>query len=371
MLRRHTSAFVKFLIGAAAALLVGQTAHAQLAAIYPTQRLPYPPSSAPQPAQPARFGELAVTDGQTILVTVSEGPAAYTFRRNASGQRWIYDSALAPSEGTATGGGAVRGGIALVQGIIGSESVVFVFLRSQGVWSQTQTISAIVSGLSIGPDYIVISDLSADDFRGALFIYSESGAGTYVFDSKLAVADAGPGYMVGANPIADHDTVLAAAPGGATVSAFVRTGGFWSVQAVLGPTFGIDPFYAFSGNRAFLLNGLPGPPREFVRRNGTWTAGDELIHPQDPSIALFPHIAMDGRRVIAAEGSAESAFLFELGNGRWLATAELKRTGAGCAFGFKLSTAGKVATSTCPDASTGHPVFDGRVLVYELPQLSN
>jgi hypothetical protein len=67
---------VNVLIGAGA-LIFTPIAQAQLPVIYPTQLLPLPPHSAPQPAQPARFGDLVATDGRTILVSAADGPAAY------------------------------------------------------------------------------------------------------------------------------------------------------------------------------------------------------------------------------------------------------------------------------------------------------
>jgi hypothetical protein len=211
---------------------------------------------------------------------------------------------------------------------------------------------------------MAIGDLSVDDFRGAVSIYNEAGAGTYAFDSQLKGAGAGPGFLLGFNATADGNTVLAAAPGGALVSVFVRTGGLWSEQAQLAPNGGGATF-AFSGDRAFLDGSM-----EFIRHDGTWTAGDQLIHPQDPGNGLgcgsTPQDAMDGKRLIAMECVGESAFLWELRDGTWQATAELKQAKARCGD-FKLSISGTVALVACPTAATAHPVFDGLVRVYELP----
>lgn len=347
---------------AAGALLCIPIAHGELPVIYPTQLLPLPPHSAPQPDQPVLFGDLAVTDGQTILVSTSGAPAAYVYVRNPSGRRWVYKTALVPNETAITRARAVRGNIVLVDSV-GSEVAVFVFHRSQGQWTQTQTIAATQpAGNSIGPDYIAIGDWSVDDFRGAVLIYNESGAGTYVFDSQLTAANSVPGSILGFSPIADRDTVLAAAPGNGGVSVFARTGGLWSEQALLAPNGGGASF-AFSGDRAFLAG-----PREWIRHDGTWTEGDQLIHPQDPGNGLgCAPTAMDGKRLIAMECVGESAFLWELRDGTWQATAELKQAKAGCGD-FTLSIGGTVALVACPTVATAHPVFDGLVRVYELPQ---
>jgi len=76
---------------------------------------------------------------------------------------------------------------------------------------------------------------------------------------------------------------------------------------------------------------------------------------------------MDGTRLIAVESVGESAFLWELRDGTWQATAELKQARARCGE-FRLSIAGTVALVACPTVATAHPVFDGLVRVYELPQ---
>lgn len=351
----------------AGALLCMPVAHAELSVIYPTQLLPLPPHHAPQPDQPVLFGDLAVTDGRTILVSTSGAPAAYLYVRNPSGKKWVYETALVPNEAAIVRARAVRGNTALVDSFSGSEAAVFVFNRSQGRWTPTQTITtANPVGSSIGPDYIAIGDWSIDDARGAVLIYNKSGTGTYVFDSLLTAADVGPGYSLGFNPIADRDTVLAAAPGGALVNVFVRTGGLWSEQARLAPNDFFATF-AFSGDRAFLYG-----PREFIRLDGTWTAGSVLIHPLDPANGLFAATtAMDGTRLIAAESVGDSVFLWELRNGTWQATAELKQARALCGFEFTLSLAGTVALVACPGVPTRHPVFDGLVRVFELPQFSS
>ena len=213
------------------------------------------------------------TDGRTILVSAANGPAAYIYVRNPSGKKWVYDSAVVPHEAGFVRASAVRDNIALVESFTESETAVFVYHRSQGRWTQTQTITATQPvGNAIGPDYIAIGDWSVDDARGAVLIYSESGAGTYVFDSQLNddPATVGPGHSLGFNPIADRDTVMAAAPGNGWVSVFVRTGGLWSEQAQLAPVSASATF-PFSGDRAFLFG-----PREFIRHDGTWTAGNVL-----------------------------------------------------------------------------------------------
>jgi hypothetical protein len=357
---RRNPKLLNLLIAAGAPLCVS-IGHAELPLIYPSQNLPLPPRSAPQPFERGRFGDLAVTDGETILVSAGDGPAAYVYGRNPSGPRWVYKTALVPNEAAPARARSVRGNIALVESSTESEAAVFVFNRSQGQWTQTQAISTpFPVGASIGPDYIAIGDWSINDAHGAVLIYNAAGAGTYAFDSQLEAANAVPGFSLGFNAIADRDTVLAAAPGDIMVSAFARTGGLWSEQAQLRPG-NADASFAFSGDRAFVAG-----PLEFIRQDGTWTAGDVLIHPLNPDKRLF-RVAMDGTRLIAAESDGESAFLWELHDGTWQPTAELKQAKARCGE-FTLWIGGRVALVACPGVASPHPVFDGLVRVYELPQ---
>jgi hypothetical protein len=105
-----------------------------------------------------------------------------------------------------------------------------------------------------------------------------------------------------------------------------------------------------------------------------WHFDQELTHPLSPNGQLDLAIAMDGRRLIVADRDSESAFLFELRDGGWHATAELKGAkdsacGSGAHTVAYFELAGSVALSACPDRPTGHPAFDGQVLIYELPPL--
>lgn len=383
MARRNAS-FASLLIGAGSVLFI-PIAQAQLTSIRPSQQLPMPPNTAPQPTEEARFGEFVTTDGQTILVTVSQGPAVYTYVRKKPSKKWVFEAALAPADGTTSLSGAVRGNVAAVGGTVGTENAVFVFLRSQGQWLQTQTITGFdfsvqFNMIALGPDYLAIGDFGVNDFIGAVHIYSQTGAGTYAFDSTLTTSDpaAVPGWLLGFSPIASGDTVTAAAPGGQRVHVFARANGLWTEQAELNmPTL---PLYGFSGDRVLIgrsdVVGQPGRVGEFVRSGGVWTAGDVLVHPQEPDKGLSGLISMDGARAVVSEsslaGPAKDALGFELGSAEWVATTRLLDTNLPeCNNGFvavSLAMAGRLVAASCPGAPSGHPVFEGRVSVYDLPE---
>jgi hypothetical protein len=383
----HCNACFARMLMSASALLFVPIAQAQIASIRPSQHLPMPPPSAPQPAEQARFGEYVATDGQTILVTVSQGPAAYTYVRRVPGRRWAFAAALAPAEGTTGLSGAIRGNVAAVSGTVGERNAVFIFLRTQGQWVQTQTITGFdfsvqFNMIALGTNYLAIGDFGVNDFRGGVHIYNQIGPGTYAFDTTLTTADptAGPGWVLGFSTIASGDTVTSAAPGGQKLHAFVRADGLWTEQAEL--DLRSIPQYGFSGDRILLplgqAAGQPARVQEFVRSGGAWTVGGQLINPQEPDKGLGMPASIDGARAVASEssqvGPVEDAIAFELGSAGWVATTRLLDANlpecfaSGGSIPVTLAITGTLVAATCPDASNPHPVFEGRVRVYDLPQ---
>ncbi|HET9445668.1 MAG TPA: hypothetical protein VFO35_05385 [Steroidobacteraceae bacterium] len=373
----------RMLIGAGALLLIAN-AHAQVTALRASQRLPMPPISAPQPTQEARFGEYVATDGQTLLVTVSEGPAAYTYVKKMPGKKWAFEGALAPVEGTTALSGAVRGNIAAVGGVVGEENAVFIFARTQGQWLQTQTITGFdfsvqFNMIALGADYLAIGDFGFNDFRGGVHIYNQTGAGTYELSAVLTPGDpnAPQGWLLGFLPIASGDTLTVAAPGGEKVHVFVRTGGVWTEEAQLNLLS--NPSYAFSGDRILLpegqVVGQSSRVQEFLRSGGVWSPGGELINPRDPEFGLGTPVSIDGVRAVAGEASqdvpTEDALVFELGSAGWAPTARLRDAILLECRGLTdvtLAIAGRSVVASCPNGRNGHPAFEGYVTVYDLPQ---
>lgn len=361
------------LIFLAVSALVVPVAHARLPVIRHQQRLPMPPLSAPRPVNPqgSHFGEFAVTDGHTIVVTVDFGPAAYAYVKDATG-RWVYENALVvPAGFFASTGAAVRGNVALVQGRSGvnSEPFIFVFVRAGGQWTHTQTLpgpdaNGTVIGFGLGRGYLAVGDINANDAVGVVHIYNEAGPGTYVFNTDLTSAAASPGWLIGYHVVVDGDTVMAAAPGNRVAAAFARAAGVWSEQGVLTPNGIFMWLFGLSGNRAVLM----GDAEEFVRRNGVWQKGATLVHPSDPRRRVGSPMAIDGRRLLLSEQGSENALLFELQNGTWRATGVV-RNANDAACGGTISLVGTLALAACSRIPTPDYDLDGRVLVYELPPL--
>ena len=384
MLKQHVFLFT-CVLAALAPALAGQAAHAQLASIHPQQSLPTPPD--PDPPTALRFGALAVTDGRTILVSVENGPAAYAYSKNSRG-RWVYEATLAaaPPQGIASTGIAVRGKTALVQGTIREVGapqetfVAFVFRHRKGAWTYTQTLANAGltlgrrSPLAVGHNFAAVGSFIADNFNGAVFVYDRVGAGTYVFDTKLAPAAAAPLAFTGATVIVDGNRLLAysGGVGNNIISSFVRTGGVWFEEPSLRlPDGGVlSPDFGFSGKRAVVPAVLPpGPARVFVRdHDGIWSVEQALTNPVEPQANLGPKAAMDGRRLLITDTSRKAVYVFERHKANWVATAQLVLPTA-CESLPTVALSGRLAVVACLDVDIADPVWHGQVLVYELAAL--
>jgi len=375
---------------AALALFGSHAAVAQLPVIQPTQHLQPPPDPAPGgiPDAQAQFGWAAATDGETAIITVDHGRAAYAYRKNTHG-RWIYQGALAaPAEGYTSYGAALHGNTALVHGSINSQGAVFVFHRAQGVWTHTQTLPADTAvpwasqQIALTDTYAAVGQGSANDCRGGTLIYDKIGAGTYNFSTNLYVNGSEECSFYGVAIAAKGNWVLTYGTGAGNMGTFAREGGVWSEQSKLSyPNSDIDRAFPFDGRRAILSTNVrrdddPMNPIVLVKSNGAWSQEQTLQHPYDSNKKLGTPTDIDGNRLVVGERNGltgNKAFVFERVNGVWTATAELGGNPiADCgASDFmpnaRLSIAGNTVFATCPTTATPNPVFDGRVLVYELP----
>jgi hypothetical protein len=382
------SRFVRATCGVLA-WVASHAALAQLPVIQPTQRLQPPPDPAPGGTATAQvqFGWIAAVDGDTAIITVDRGHAAYAYRKNANG-RWVYQAALeVPPGGYATFGAAIHGDTALVHGEINSQGAVFVFHRAQGVWTHTQTLPAgfaypqahHVDALT--GSYAAVGDSSANDCRGGTLIYDKVGAGTYNFSTNLFVSDSQECSFYGVAMAAKGNWVLTYGTGSENIGTFSRDGGVWSEQTQLAyPGSSMIPVFPYDGRRAVLSAATryendPLNPIVMLRSNGVWSQEQTLQHPYDLNSKLGVPAAIEGNRIVVQELNAltdNRVFLFERVQGVWTATAELGGNviqDCGSTNGVpdaQLSIAGNTVIATCPTKVTPDPVFDGRVLVYEL-----
>jgi hypothetical protein len=374
----HRTFLLSCVIAAFTATLAVQSAYAQLSIIHPQQFLPTPPD--PDPSESFfRYGALAVTDGKTILVSVEIGRTAYAYSKSSHG-RWVYESTLtvpAPQD-TASTGIAVRGNTALVQGSTPTGRAAFVFQRRRGVWTYTQTLSNASgslfrrSPLALGHDFAAVGSYETDDLAGAVFIYDKAGAERYVFGTKLAPATATRLDFTGATVVVDRNSLLTWS--GRTISSFVREGAVWLEEPSLRlPSGGVlSPDFGYSGNRAVVSGFIGGgePARVFIRdHDGIWSVEQTLTNPVDPQTNLGPKAAIDGRRLLITDTSRGAVYVFERHKAIWVATAELALPSS-CEPLPTVALSRRLAVVACQNLDTGDPIWQGRVLIYELSVLS-
>ncbi len=385
-LRFHTARGLAALIGG---LLLSTSAFAQLPVLQPEQHLRLPPDPAPQEPEdlPVYFGQRIYTDGDTAIVTVDEGHAAYAYVKNGNG-KWVYQDALVVPAGYASTGAAIHNNVALVEGLVDSVGVTYVFYRTNGQWSLTQTLpgsgqpNTFQAYVAVGDNYLAIGQPNFDGYKGGIAIYDAVGAGTYNYNTTLQTAGAGEGYLTGVDTQIDGDTVAAFTPEIGAVSVFVRTGGVWSQQALLTRTDGFQlRSFALDNRRIVLvaeghIQGQANNPQVFVRHSGNWSLEQELVHPSDPVTPLAPVLGFSGKRILVGDSISNTAFLYERGPSGWNPVAELPKVkpqtcsldGDGVRY-TRFALSGRTAFAACASKVTADPRFDGRVLVYRLPAI--
>jgi FG-GAP repeat protein/thrombospondin type 3 repeat protein len=198
------------------------------------------------------FGRSVAISGETLAVgaegDVAFRGSAYVFVR--SGGVWNEQQKLTASDGATFdqfGRSVAIDGDTLAVGAVGDDSnrgSAYVFVRSGGVWSEQQKLTASdgTAGANFGRpvaisgDTLVVGAVAANVFRGSAYVFVRSG-GVWSEQQKLTAGDGTPGVQFGRSVAIDGDTLVVGAGGddGGRGSAFVfvRSGGVWSEQQKL------------------------------------------------------------------------------------------------------------------------------------------
>ncbi len=238
--------------------------------------------------------------------------SAYVYVR--SGNQWIEQQKLTPSDGAATDqfGNAVAisgntiavGRYNTTTGQNRADGKVYIFTRSGSLWTETQTLVSddILQGDSFGYSLAFEGDtlavgarnkqIGTNFFQGAAYIFTRpSGSGSFTQQAKLTASDGGFSDFFGESVALSGDTAIIGsvndfgtpnALGKAYV--FVRNGSAWSEQQILQATGG-SPNDAFgvsvsvSGDYALIgantepigSSGELGAAYVFVRNGTVWT----------------------------------------------------------------------------------------------------
>ncbi len=238
--------------------------------------------------------------------------SAYVYVR--SGNTWIEQQKLAPSDGATTdqfgyavainGNTIAVGRYNTTTGQNRADGKVYIFTRSGSVWTETQSLVSddIAQGDSFGyalafeGDTLAVGarnkQVGANLFQGAAYIFTRpSIGGNFTQQTKLIASDGGFADFFGESVALSGDTAVigsvndfgtANALGKAYV--FVRNGSMWSQQQILQATGG-SPNDAFgvsvsvSGDYALIgantepigTSGELGAAYVFVRNGTVWT----------------------------------------------------------------------------------------------------
>ncbi|MDI1447768.1 hypothetical protein [Polyangium sp. 6x1] len=276
--------------------------------------------TAPDGAPSDFFGRSVALSGDTAIVgapdedtTGTDAGAAYVFVRTNGA--WGFEQKLVASDG---GPGqwfgfdvAVDGDVAVVgspkaDGAMSASGAVYVFVRTNGVWTEQQKVFASdgTSGDTMGQAVAfaggtLVAGAPAEGTKGAdagaVYVFGEKG-GVFTQQKKLLAADGQAGDELGASVGFSGQTVIAGAPGeddaGAGAGAayvFVGAGPVWSQQKkfVAGDGQAGDAFgsaVAIEGDTAIVgaplanaAGGDAGAGYAFARVGLTWAEAGKLV----------------------------------------------------------------------------------------------
>lgn len=242
----------------------------------------------------------------------------------------------------------------------------YVFVRSNGVWSQQAKLTAndaaaadhFGASVSISSDTIVVGAYSANVGAGAAYVFVRNGT-VWSQQAKLTANDAASSNQLGFSVAISGDTVLAGAIlGDGPVSnsgaayVFVRSGTTWTQQGKLLATDGAngDKFgtsVAISGDTALI--GAPyddnsagndaGGAYVFIRSGTAWTQQAKLAPADLAALDGFgSSVALDGETAFVSSPNANVGTGF--GGG---AAYVFTRSGAVWSFQARLSASDSAA----------------------------
>ncbi|AKF10305.1 FG-GAP repeat protein [Sandaracinus amylolyticus] len=286
--------------------------------------------ASPSPAD-EQFGDDVAIDGSTIVVgaPLDHQPGAVRAGRvyvlTPSDGAWASVAQLA-SPGThqaweAFGGAVAIDGDTIVVGAVDRDAgavvdagAAFVFTRSGGTWSFTQTLTApspvasdkMGSAVAIAGDTIAVSALRRNVGRaidaGAVFVYQRSGS-SWSLVQTLTATDAGPSDLFGTSVALEVDA---------------ETG---DRRLVVGAESDDAPGFANAG-AAYVFEAPAG---------GSFAQTAKLVASDPAANAIFgTDVALSGDRIVVgasgASKSAGAAYVFAASAGSWAQVVRLDRS---------------------------------------------
>jgi hypothetical protein len=365
------------------------------------------------------FGKSVAISGDTAIVGAhgddfgasADQGSAYVFVR--SGGVWTQEQKLTASDGRVSDefgwSVAISGDTAIVGapgddfGPQGSQGSAYVFVRSGGVWTEEQKLAASDGGVSdefgwsvaIGGDTVVVGargdHVGANGFQGSAYVFVRSG-GVWTQEQKLTASDGAFVDRFGSSVAIGTDTAVVGArlddvgANGDQGSAYVfaRSGGVWTQEQKLTASDGaaseqFGSSVAIGGDT--IVAGAPfdaqGSGYVFVRSGGVWMEQQKLTASDGGAFDQFGwSVAIGGDTIVAgaptdavgANGLQGSGYVFARSGGVW--TEEQKLTasdgGTGDRFGSSVAINGDTIVAGAPDDDVGANLDQGSVYVFEL-----
>jgi len=261
----------------------------------------------------------------------------------------------------------------------------YVFVRSGGVWTQQQELTAsdgaandnFGASVSVSEDTAVVGAFGDDDAgsgSGSAYVFVRSG-GVWTQQQKLTASDAAANDVFGASVSVSGDTAVVGATnddnaGGIDAGSayvFVRSGGVWTQQQKLTASDAAagDGFaYSVSVSGDTAVVGAPhddnaggtdaGSAYVFVRSSGVWTQQQKLIASDAAAsdgfgfgVSLSGDTAVVGAVLDDNAGGADagSAYVFVRSGGVWTQQQKLTASdgAAHASFGYSVSLSGDTA----------------------------
>jgi uncharacterized protein (TIGR03437 family) len=269
--------------------------------------------------------------GDTVLIGAAGHNygtgAAYVFVR--SGGVWTQQQELTVSDAAAEDYFGRYVSVSGDTAVIGNNltfqmRAAYVFVRSGGVWRLQQKLTAsggaagdyFGSSVSVSGDTVLIGASGRNNAIGAAYVFVRSG-GVWSQQQELTAPDGAAGDYFG-NPVSvSGDTALMGASGrnGGIGAAyvFVRSGGVWSQQQELTASGGTanDSFpqsAVVSGGAAVIgaatRDGARGAAYVFARSGGTWSQQQELTASDSAAGNAFGgSVSVDGSTVVIGSTS--------------------------------------------------------------------
>ncbi len=351
------------------------------------------------------FGDTAVLGAPTDDVgAAADGGTAWVYSR--VGNKWIEpDFRLFASDGAMDnwfGTSVAISGDTIVVGAAGlASSGAYVFVRTNGVWTQQASLTPLGGlesdrfgvSVAISGDTALVGALGHNDGDGAAYVFVRAGS-TWSQQQKLnseptagdrfgvAVALSGDTALVGAF----NDDVGASVDQG-SARVFVRSGTTWTSQAQLlapdglaGDQFG--SYVALVGDTALI--GAPrdevdsatnrGSAHVFVRSGVTWSHQAQLIASDGEAGDAFGRVALSGDTAVIGAPNDDvgpnavqgSAYVFVRSGAAWSEQAQLLAAdgSAGDLFGFSVAIAGDRVVVGATDNDIGANTNQGSAYLF-------